>query len=234
MVQAGEIMEMRAVKGTLTTTVKRSACLMVLCVASFGLVSPADAGGQLYRYRNAEGHAEISNSVPPERAALGYEVLDAYSMRVVKVIEPQKSPEEVARMQREERARMACQSALDRVNRLYQSELDVNAAKEQTIRSLLTRIDNAKMNLARAQKQNRELEAEAARQERSGRTLDAGLRDNIDRAHQQITTLEAEIAQRYGEQDAAERQYAEDLKLFVQGTCEDERAMRFLQAQATE
>ena len=224
----------RMVSGTLTTLGKRIACFFALGLLTVGLALPVDAAGQLYRYRNAEGHAEISYSVPPERAPLGYEVLDAYSMRVVKVVEAQKSPEEIARLERETQARNACQEALDRVNRLYQSELDVNAAREQTVGSILTRIENAKVNLAQVQSQKRELEAEAARQERSGNALNTGLRTNIDRANQQVKNLQEEIAQRHEEHETAEARFAEELKLFLQGTCQDERAMRFVQAGAAE
>jgi membrane-associated HD superfamily phosphohydrolase len=224
----------RVVDGTVTVFGKRIARLAAFAVLAAGLVAPVDAAGFLYRYRNAEGHAEISNSVPPERTALGYEVLNSYSMRVVEVVDPQKSPAEVARLERETQARNACQAALDRVNRQYQSELDVSAAEEHAITSLLTRIENAKVNLAQMQIQKRELAAEAARRERSGNVLNPGLRDSINRADQQINSLEEEIAARYHEQAAAKERFAGDLKLFTQGTCDDERAMQFLQAQASE
>lgn len=222
------------VSRTLTTLGKRLAGFSAFGLLTVGFVLPVDAAGQLYRYRNAEGHAEISHSIPPSRAPLGYEVLDAYSMRVVEVVEPQKSPEEIARLERETQARDACQDALDRVNRRYQSELDVSAARDQAVRSILTRIENAKVNLAQVQNQRRELEAEAARQERSGNALDVGLRNNIERANQQAKNLQEEIAQRHAEHEATEARFTDELKLFLQGTCEDERAMRFLQAGAAE
>lgn len=203
-----------------------------LCVLLLGLVGPVEAGGLLYRYVNAEGLREIGNSVPADRAAMGYEVLDPYSMRVVKVIDAQKSPEEVARLERENKARAACRQALDRVNRLYQSEADIDAAREHTIRSVQTRIENAKVNLAQLQDQKRALQAEAARQERAGIGLDAGLRTNIERATQQIESLEDEIAQRHEETERAEARFFQHRNLYLQGTCEDERAMRFSQASA--
>ena len=87
------------------------------------------------------------------------------------MVDAQKSPEEIARIEREKRARDACQEALDRVNRLYQSEADIDAAQEQAIGSILTRIENAKVSLAQLQDQNQELQAEAARQERLGSGL---------------------------------------------------------------
>ena len=211
--------------------VRRVALCAAFSVLALG-VAPADAGGYLYRYLNADGHAEISNSIPPDRATLGYEVLDPYSMRVIEVVEAQKSPEEVARLEREQQARNACNAALKRVNRLYQSEQDVGIAKEQALESLANRIENAKISLTQARNQKRELEAEAARRERAGNALNSTLRNNIDKANQQIQTLEEEIDQRYREQDMAEEQYAAELELFIQGTCDDERAMQFLQAQA--
>ena len=213
------------------TTRRPAACLvaagLMLCV-----IGSVHAAGFVYRYSNAQGEIEIGNSVPAGRAAAGYEVLDADSMRVVEVVAPQLSDEEAQKQARQDQARAICQTALDRVNRMYQSDQDVHAARAQTLKSINTRIENAKVNLAHLQGQKRDLESEAARQERSGGGLNPGLRNSIDRANQQIQNLEEEIELRHQEVDDAEQRFAADLELFIQGTCEDRRAMRFLQAKA--
>lgn len=190
----------------------------------------AHAAKNLYRFLNAEGAIEISHTIPSDRVALGYEVLDSRSGRVVQVVEAQKSPEEVARIDRETRARSACRNALARVNSLYQSEIDITLAEEQTLKSLLGRIENATENLRLVRNQKRNFEATAARRERAGESLQKGLLSNIERANIQLGNLEREIEQRHRQQDDAQARFARDLVLFRQATCPSRAELSFLQS----
>lgn len=186
----------------------------------------------LYRYLNEQGRVEISHTVPAERVSMGYEVIDPSSGRVVEVVEPQKSPEELARLHREKQARMACEDALERVNALYQSEADIAQAEEQAIRALDGRIVNTEANLAHVRNQKRDFETTAAQLERAGRSLDPKLVRNIERARAQARNLEVEIEQRHREQDDARMQFAKDLALFRQASCSDQVVDRFLAEQS--
>jgi hypothetical protein len=172
---------------------------------------------------------EISHTIPADRVPLGYEVIDAGSGRVVKVVDAQKSQAEVDRINRETAARNACTTALARVNSLYQSELDIDSAQKHAIKSLDGRIANAQLNLRQALQQKRDYEASAAQLERSGKSLDGWLVDNIKRADVQVGNLEREIEQRRREQTDARTRFAQDLALFKQATCADEAALGFLQ-----
>ena len=88
--------------------------------------------------------------------------------------------------------------------------------------------------MRRSEAQREAQKVEAARQERSGQGLDSTLRTNIERANQQINTLEEEITKRHQEHDGTQDQFAADRVLYMQATCDDERAMRFLQAKVHE
>ena len=206
-----------------------------LIIAMMGLAlltsSTAQAGQHLYRFLNAEGRVEISHAVPVERVALGYEVLDASSGRVVQVIDAQKSQQEVDRISRESQARNECEAALARVNSMYQSELDIEWAHDQAIESLAGRIVSAQLNLRQALDQKRHLEASAAQLERSGKSLDATLVNNIRRTDVQVENLEREIVQRGGEQDQTHERFAEDLALFQQANCSQQAAQGVRQSE---
>jgi hypothetical protein len=187
----------------------------------------AQAGKHLYRFRNAEGQLEISHTIPSDRVTLGYDVIDRRSGRLIEKVDPQKSPEEIARIERETKARNACKDALARVNSMYQSELDIEAAEEQTLESLDGRIANAQASLRQTLDQKRDFEATAAQLERSGKSLDPTLVTNIERAEAQAGNLQREIEQRHREQDEARIRFANDLALFRQATCANEADLGF-------
>lgn len=183
------------------------------------------AANRLYRYLDASGQVAISHSIPSDRVKFGYEVVDARSGRVIEVVEAQKSPEEVARLEREAAARKACEDALDRVYSVYQSEHDIEQAEEKTMESLAQRIANAEFNLERARTQKEGFEATAARLERSGKVLDASLISNIERSQVQVDSLQTEIAQRRREQEEAKVRFARDRELYERQTCVDQTAI---------
>jgi hypothetical protein len=202
---------------------------VVMIVALLAPITVHAAQQHLFRYRNAQDKVEISHTIPTDRVALGYEVIDSRSGRVLEVVEPQKTQAEVDRIKRETQARNACAEALARVQAMYQSEGDIDAAEQQTIRSLDGRIENATLNLRQVRDQKRDFEATAAHLERAGKPLDSYLVTNIERARVQEGNLQQEIEQRHREQDDARARFARDLAIFRQGTCEDEAALGFIQ-----
>ena len=197
----------------------------VLVMAGILLIPSLASANRLYRYLDANGQVAISHSIPSDRVKFGYEVVDAHSGRVIQVVEAQKSPEEIARLEQEAAARKACEDALDRVYAVYQSELDIENAEEQTLESLEQRIANAEFNLERAQSQKDGFEATAARLERAGKQLDASLISNIERSQVQVKSLETEIVQRRHEQEEAKERFARDRALFRQEICVEQTAI---------
>lgn len=207
--------------------VPRSARMAIVALVLLAPVG-AEAAQHLYRFHNADGGIEISHTIPSERVAFGYEVIDSHTGRVLEVVEPQKSKAEVERINRETKARDACKVALARVNSLYRSEVDIQAAEDQTIKSLEGRIANAQLNLRQVLDQQRDFEATAAQLERSGKSLDATLVENIAKAQAQAGNLEQEIEQRHREQEDARLRFARDLALFKQASCSTEDALSFI------
>jgi hypothetical protein len=210
----------------------RSVVAAAAAIVTLAILAPASAyaAKHLYKFYNADGSLEISHTIPTDRVALGYQIID-YSGRLIREVAAQKSQAEVDRINRETLARDACKTALARVNSLYQSELDIDSASQQAIKALDGRIANAQLNLRQALDQKRDFEATAAQLERSGKSLDAGLVNNIGRADVQAGNLEREIEKRRVEQDDARRRFAEDLALFKQATCADEAAFGFMQTE---
>lgn len=196
----------------------RRAIIIVIALCCATLAFQAEAATRYYRYFNSEGVEEISHTIPAERAPLGYDVLDA-DMRLVETIAPQLSPEEIVIRDRLRHEEAVCLASQKRVRALYESEDDIAHAEKQALNSLANRITNAQANLAQLRNLRRELEDEAARMDRAGKSLTGIVLGNIGRAKAQIDNLESEIAQKNVEKEETRRQHAMDLEVFRRPEC---------------
>jgi predicted metalloendopeptidase len=175
-------------------------------------------GTRLYRYKNAEGRIEISNAIPADRVAGGYEVLDL-SGQVLQTVAPQLSAAELAQKEAQDREAQACLQNVERVMALYGSVEDITTAEEQTRRSLDARINSLETNVALERRRLEEHESEAAQRERTGRAIPSDVTQNIARSRAQIEAMETELAQRRSERDSSAAQFAEERRLFETREC---------------
>jgi len=176
----------------------------------------------LYRWTNEQGLPEVSNSIPPKEVEKGYEILDGSSMRVLKVVSPKMTEAEYQEAVRREKARAACEAALDRVLYLYQTAEDIDKAENAALKSIDGRIQNANENLKSFKSRLAVLEADAASQERQGENVEKGLLADISDANSQIASLEREIEQREAEKVNKHVEYDEERRMFAVGTCDDD------------
>ena len=201
-----------------------TAWLPILRLLGVALLLSAAAGahaGKLYRYINAQGATEIASSIPNELVVNGYQVIDSSSGRVLRTVAPQLTPEQVALKSARQEHIARCRDAQRRVNSLYQHSEDIDLAERQALESIETRILNAQASLTQLRIQERDLEDQAARFERSGHGVTAQLMTNIEKAKAQIETLEVEVLARRVEQDEARLQFDRDREVLVQGDCVD-------------
>lgn len=193
--------------------------------ALFLLVSlavPVEAGDmRLYRYKDLDGSLVLSHTIPSDRVAGGYQVIDAGTGRVLQTVPAQLTPEQLAAKLAREQALAACMADVERVQTLYSSEREIDRALEEALESIDGRITNAEANLTQLRTEQRKLEKEAAQLERTGGALSEMLVSNIERTQVQIETLEAEIAQRHSDKEGARARFAEDRDIFKRGGCPD-------------
>lgn len=180
---------------------------LIRCSLSLGLLLPvmADAA-ELYRYVDDQGVVVISRQgVPPEFIAKGYEVLNDQG-RVVRVIPPAPSAEEMQRLLADKaRARSDAQ-----LLRLYASPEDVDRARERKLAELDGLIGVARGNLQSVRSQQANLQSQAAEHERAGRTVPEHLLAQIDNQQAEQQRLQKDI-QRYQEvRKQAEAGFAAD------------------------
>ncbi len=161
----------------------------------FSLLLPALAGAtELYRYVDAKGVTVLDRlGVPPEYISKGYEVLNDQG-RVVKVVPPAPSVEEMRR-QLADKARASSDAQL---LRLYSTVEDVDRAKARKLAELDGVIGAAHGNLQSLRTQQASLQSQAADRERAGQQVPEHLVAQIDNLKAEQAGLQKDI-QRYRE-----------------------------------
>lgn len=198
-----------------------SATFFSFLVASVLLCgSPSLDARELYRYKDASGVSVINDRLPPEIAALGYEVLSETGV-LLRVVPPKKTPEqlealdaqesEVERAQRQaEQQRKADELLLIR----YSSIDDIKAARERSLQALQIRANILRSNLRSMAQQMGNYQAEAAAIERLGQPLDQERIDAIQNLRARIETSQLALSDREQEVKEVTQAYQADIDRF--------------------
>lgn len=127
-------------------------------------------GAAFYRFSDESGRTQISDKIPPQAVARGYEVLDS-RLFVLKTIPPQLTPAQLAQRDRKraEQARLAQQAQQDQalLDR-FPSVEDVTAAQRSEVRRIELQLDIQRRSLDIHEKSLASLQRKAAREERDG------------------------------------------------------------------
>jgi ribosomal protein L29 len=167
---------------------KPFANLLVLLTAVLG--SSVLSATELYRYVNDKGVVVLDRQgVPPDYVAKGYEVLNEQG-RVIRVVPPAPSPEEMKRIIAE-RARAGSDKQL---LRLYSTPEDVERAKQRKVAELDGLISVAKGNLLSLRSQQANLQSQAAEHERAGREVPDHLIAQIESLKSEQANLRRNVA----------------------------------------
>lgn len=163
---------------------------LLRCSLLLGLLLPAVASAvELYRYTDERGTTVLSRQgVPPEHIARGYEVLNEQG-RVVRVIPPAPTAEELRRMQQEKARALSDAQLL----RLYSTPEDVERARQRKLAELDGLIGVARGNLQSVRTQQGNLQSQAAEHERAGREVPAHLLAQIDNQIAEQARLKSDI-----------------------------------------
>ncbi|KTG16644.1 MULTISPECIES: DUF4124 domain-containing protein [unclassified Guyparkeria] len=118
----------------------RQTLLIATLVSMISPMFAAQAAGITYRWVDADGNLQLSDTLPPRAASQGYKVLDPSSGRVLREVAPQKTEQQRAREQAERQAAQQQQQAAreqarrDRVlQSLYGSEEDIKRVRDERL-----------------------------------------------------------------------------------------------------
>lgn len=176
---------------------------LLLCL-SLPVVAQAT---ELYRYIDDHGTTVLSRQgVPPEFIGKGYQVLNEQG-RVLHEVAPAPTAAELKQIL----AQKAQASSDEQLLRLYSSPADVERARTHKLAELDGLLGVARGNLNSAVSQQASLQAQAADQERAGRSVQAHVLDQIDHQKAEQVRLNAEISRYQQVRDEAERSFAADL-----------------------
>lgn len=179
------------------------------CSLLLGLLLPVVAGAtELYRYVDDQGTTVLSRQgVPPEHISKGYEVLNEQG-RVIQVIAPAPSPEEMKRILAEK----ARASSDVQLLRLYSAPEDVERARQRKLSELDGLIGVARSNLQSVRTQQANLQSQAADHERAGRAVPAQLLTQIDNQKAEQERLKREILRHQVVRKEADSSFSADHK----------------------
>lgn len=168
-------------------------------------------GKVLYRYSDENGVQVLDDLVPPRYVANGYEVLTPTG-RLLKVVPPQLSGEEL----REQQRREAQQEADRQLLRRYNSVADIESARSRKLAIVEQDMAIMRSNISTLGKQIEQEEAAAARTQRNGREVApellqriADLREEVAVLRERLSRREAEAESINSEFDQAAARYAE-------------------------
>jgi len=196
--------------------------IRILSVAALslpiGLSSPAVAG--IKCWENDQGVTECGNVVPPEYAQKGHQVKSASGITVEEQ-ERAKTEEELERLRRQEeerkeRERIAREKAeRDRVLlATFTTESDLLLAKEDKLEAIDARIRQTQGVIEKLETTRDRMQAEAAQQERSGKSVSEELRRDIAEVQRQIEQNRQFIANREAEKREISASFDEDLRRY--------------------
>ena len=129
------------------------ASLVALIAPTF---SAQAAGGITYRWVDAEGNLQLSDTLPPRAASQGYKVLDPSTGAVIREVEPRKTEAQRAREQAErEAAQQQERASREQAERdrillsLYGSEEDIKRVRDQRLDRMDGRIQQMQGSIER-------------------------------------------------------------------------------------
>ena len=188
---------------------------LIRCSLLLGLLLPAVASAvELYRYTDERGTTVLSRQgVPPEHIGRGYQVLNEQG-RVIRVIPPAPTAEELRRMQLEKAQALSDVQLL----RLYSTPEDVERARQRKLAELDGLIGVARGNLQSVRNQQANLQSQAAEHERAGREVPAHLLAQIDNQVAEQARLKSDIERYQALREQSNANFDADLERLKQLT----------------
>ncbi|AOS96282.1 hypothetical protein AUP74_00815 [Microbulbifer aggregans] len=168
-------------------------------------------GEVLFRYTNEQGIQVLDDVVPPRYAPRGYEILTP-SGRVLEVVPPQLTGEELERKRQLEAQRQADAELMRR----YSSLADIESAKSRKIAIVKQDMALLRSNLSSLRQQIEQEEAAAARIQRHGDEVAPERLQRISNLREEVRVLNERMQHRKDEAVRIEREFDRAAERFTQ------------------
>jgi DNA repair exonuclease SbcCD ATPase subunit len=191
--------------------------LLLILLGSLLLCAPVDGAPHIKCWTNKDGIRECGDTVPPEYSQKSHEELNDRGIIVERTARAKTEEEVKAEKQQEarkaEQARLVEEKARrDRVLlATFTTEEDLLLARDSRLDAIDARIKNAQQLVAKLKETRERLQADAAKQELSGKPVTDELRKNLASVEQQIEKYREDIKQRQHDKEQLKEQFAADL-----------------------
>ncbi|WP_121495346.1 hypothetical protein [Teredinibacter purpureus] len=186
------------------------------CLLSILSVS-ANAQHVYYRYINKDGVKVLDHSIPPEYAQSGYEVINA-SGKVVKVVAPAPSAEEISRNAKEREIL----ETYARLKRRYSSTDAMEAYKQRQLKSINNNISTLKGIIRGLQEQINTTTSKAADYERRGVDVPSLILSKLNDLHAELAISNELLAYRQKEYQDVTHKFDSDILAYLRGEALEE------------
>lgn len=180
------------------------------------------ANGKYYRYTESNGTVVIKSTISPERAALGYEVLDANG-RLLNTIAPALTGDELADYLRQQAHEEKLQQEAKKQEEYdiallqrYSFVADIEAEKKRQIVQLHTRTAILRGNLSSFRSDLEKTYEQVARYERQNSNVPENLKKHVANLEDKISATEDMIKAQSKEVSVVEQDYQKAIDRFKQ------------------
>ncbi|MFO8025212.1 hypothetical protein [Thiohalophilus sp.] len=192
-----------------------------LCFAALILAQANPATAARYKcWTNDQGVRECGQSVPPEYSQQRIEILNEQGV-VIEVEEPARTPEQLeaekqaAEQRRVEEQQKAEQQRRDRVLlNTFTTERDLKLFYQDRTDAIQSRINLTRASNDALREKLRDLQKQAANQERRGQALSENLLDQMEQVKRQIANNKKLMAEKAQELETLEQQFEAELERF--------------------
>ncbi|BES69677.1 hypothetical protein RE428_06950 [Marinobacter nanhaiticus D15-8W] len=188
--------------------------LALAAAVCFSLATSSALASTMYRYKDDNGRMVISNTVPSESSTRGYEILNTQG-RVVDVVEPAPTAEEIAAREAEKKRKAQAEKQREEdaeLLRTFSHPNDAVRALHRKLQELDSLVQLKRGNISVIESQLEEQQSKAADLERAGREVPENLTTRIERLHAQIREIEKEIAVQNMETQAIRATYEQKIE----------------------
>ena len=192
--------------------------LLMMCFISAAVQSATkNTGKVIYRYKNSDGVLVMDNKIPAEYSGKGYEIV-SITGKVIKVVPPSLTKEEVEKQKAEKIAKEERLKADIDLKRSYSAVSDIDAAKERNLASLQANLAILRANFESTKQELARETSRAASLERSGRQVNKDILSKIESLQKKENDMMQQIKQRENELKIVSDKFDQDRKRFIEIT----------------
>lgn len=188
-------------------------CVRAMIILMLGWSTGSVLASNLYRYENEQGIKVMTQTMPPQFVDKGYEVLNS-SGRVIKVVPPALTAEELAAQSEEERQKRLSVEQKEKDKKLlsiFSHPSDAERARDRKLEALDGYIGLTRGNILKLKGDYDQLQERAAQMERGGKEVPEHLLENLSSVQRQIRQSEESIKEKEREKEVISQAYQKDI-----------------------